>query len=464
MKSAVNHNAPETIQPGSCQPICSNTTLQPGVYLLPEGLQIAADGVTLDGNGATLVGTGRRGAGVTVAGHRGVTIRNLRLREYAHGIVARDAADLTLAHSQVTSTAELPANTDFLDIWRSADDPYGAGILLERVSRATLLDNDLQHQMNGLLTYSCRELTVRANNCSHNSGFGIHLFETCDSVFEDNWADFCNRYHPRDPHGPVAGVGASGHMGADSAGFVIVNRSCRNVFRRNAARCSGDGFFLAGRHENGDVTPCNDNLFEGNDGSLSPNIAFEATFSSGNIFRNNWADRCNYGFWLGYSNDVIVEDNRMLFNRQAGLAVEHGGGFAVRRNTFQSNGHGVLVWTKYVPAFFDPGHYNRTSRDWQIEHNRFVGNGCGVAIRADQDHGIRPMPPEQSGRPEMRPVDHVIRHNDFQDNRVGIHLVRADRTVIEQNTFRGNVEANIRREDDSDTQLGPNLGQAGAYF
>jgi hypothetical protein len=64
----------------------------------------------------------------------------------------------------------------------------------------------------------------------------------------------------------------------------------------------------------------------------------------------------------------------------------------------------------------------------------------------------------------MRPVDHVIRHNDFQDNCVAIHLVRADRTVIEQSTFRGNVEANLQREDDSDTRVGPNLGQAGAYL
>ena len=431
---------------------------------MPRGLRIAGDGITLDGHGATLIGDNRQGAGITVEGHTGVTIRNLRVRDFYHGIVARQAHDLTIESVQCTSTAEVAANTVFLDIWRPAQEAYGGGVLLVEVENAEIHDNDWQHQMNGLLAYGCRRLIVRRNNSSYCSGFGIYLHETCDSVFEENHADYCCRYEPRDKPTPLVGAHSCGHMGADAAGFVIVQRSCRNVFRRNFARLGGDGFFLAGRNTAGDDVGCNDNLFEENDGSLSPNIAFEATFSTGNIFRRNWADRSNFGFWLGYSTRNVIEGNRMLFNRQAGIAAEHAVACQVRDNDFQSNGHGVLLWTRYVREFYDGLPDNRTVRDWLIEHNHFCRNGTAIAILADRDHGIRPAPDAERGIPELRPRGHVIRENDIQDNRVGIHLACADGTVIEQNKINKNVEADLRFEDDRDTRLGHNLGLRGAYL
>ncbi len=444
--------------------IRSNTQLRPGVYYLPDGVVIDADGVTLEGNGAIILGHDRRGVGITVDGHRDVTIRNVRAREYYHGIAARGCRGLTLEQNQITSTAEVETNTVFLNIWTPIEDAYGAAILLDRVSDARVHDNDLQHQMNGLLSYNCTRLDVRRNSACYNSGFGFHLFQTCDSVFEQNWADYCNRYEPRDEDGPIVGVGHYGHMGADATGFLLVQKSCNNVFRHNFARCGGDGFFLAGRNPEGEDVGCDGNLFEGNDASLSPNIAFEATFSRGNIFRNNWADRGNFGFWLGYSSENIVEGNRMLYNRQAGIAVEHGANFEVRDNDFQSNGTGLLIWSRFVDAFQAWPGTNRTSHDWLIENNRFLRNECGIAIRADRDHGIRPDGSDDCGKPELRPRDHTIRGNDIQDNRVGIHLLCADRTVIEQNKINKNVEADVRREDDVDTKLGHNLGMRGAYL
>jgi parallel beta-helix repeat protein len=444
--------------------IRENTRLEPGVYYLPEGITIEAPGVTLDGNGATILGDNRQGVGVSVLGQTGVTVRNLRIRDYYHGIVARGADGIVIEQNQITSTAEVGANTIFLDIWRPANDPYGGAILLDRVDGADILDNDLQHQLNGLLTYHCTRLNVRRNVASYNSGFGFHLFNTCESVFEENWADFCCRYEPRDKGRVVVGAGSVGHMGADSTGFLIIYGSCRNVFRKNFARLSGDGFFLAGRNPAGEDVGSNDNLFEENDGSLSPNIAFEATFSSGNIFRNNWADRCNFGFWLGYSSRNVLEGNRMLFNRQAGIAVEHGVDFEVRRNDFQSNGHGILLWTRRIKAFWDDAHTNRTIRNWLIEDNRFLHNDHAIAIRADRDHGIRLLPEAERGCEDVRPRDVTIRGNDIQDNRVGIHVHHADHTVIEKNKINRNVEADIRCENDRHTVLGHNLGLRGAYL
>src|SRR5207248_1111470 len=129
--------------------IREDTTLAPGVYFLPGGITIGADGVTLDGNGALIVGSNREGVGVRVEGRRGVTVRNLRLREFYHGIRAERCAALTLAGNQIASTAEVAANTVFLDIWLGPDAAYGGGICLREVVDSTIADNDLQHQQSG---------------------------------------------------------------------------------------------------------------------------------------------------------------------------------------------------------------------------------------------------------------------------------------------------------------------------
>lgn len=447
--------------------ITSDTTLAPGTYILPNGLTIAADNVTLNGNGARLIGSGA-GAGVTVKGRSGVKVKGLGISGYFHGIYAKDCKGLTLKHNTIRDTQEVPHDTIFLDIWRTPEDPYGGAIFLWNVSESRIAKNDVQHQMNGILTYFCSKLEVVENCASYNSGFGIHLYGTCDSLFEHNWADYCCRFEPRgnaitekDPDKPDFRYG---HMGADATGFLIIYGSCRNVFRRNLARMGGDGFFLAGLSPKGEKKGSNDNLFEENDGSLSPNIAFEATFSSGNVFRNNYADRCNYGFWLGFSWDNVIEGNRMVMNRQAGIAVENGHGFTVRKNNFQANGHGILLWSHYSPHLDEAFPEHKTTYGWTIEENTFTRNGKGIRIAKDQDHGIRDYPEEKRSPADRRPRDHRIVKNDIQDNRVGIELKEADRTHIEGNILNRNVEANIREDDAKDTYKLNNLGSAGAYL
>jgi len=245
---------------------------------------------------------------------------------------------------------------------------------------------------------------------------------------------------------------------------VVVYGSCRNTFRRNAARLGGDGFFLAGLTPSGEKRGCDDNRFEENDASLSPNIAFEATFCRGNVFLRNHADRSNYGFWLGFSWDTVVEENRVVGNRQAGVAVENGHACTVRGNTFQANGHGVLLWSKRAPEFEEAFPDALTSYDWAIEGNRFTRNGIGVRIAANQDHGIRSLPEEPDKPAAPRPHGHRILRNDIQDNRIGIELVRTDDTRIEENILNRNVEANLRQDDARHTIARDNLGAAGGYL
>ena len=403
--------------------INKDTQLEPKVYSLPEGITFDSDGVTLDGQGATILGIDKTGTGIRASGRKNILIKNLRILNYYHGISIKNSRGIEITNCIVTGTAEIPANTLFLDIWKPASEAYGAAIFLEEVSEAEIHDNDLQHQMNGILSYRCKQLSVKKNIANYCSGFGFHLYGTCDSSFEDNYADYCCRYFLSD---------AGSHLGADAAGFLIVYKSCNNIFRRNQARLGGDGFFLAGLTPDGIEVGCNHNLFEENDGSYSPNNAFEGVFSKGNSYRGNKANHSNYGFWLGFSSDCTLSNNQIYGNRQAGVAVENGVHFEVQENTIQNNTHGILLWTRSYEFLKNLSNINATSSDWLIERNQLIQNKKAIRIAANQNHGVRPLDGEHSS---ILPNNHRIQNNEIRGSIIGIELEKTKGTQTNGNAF-----------------------------
>ena len=402
--------------------ITSDTKLEPKIYVLSEGIKIDADNVILDGHGATIIGTHKAASqGIRASGRKNVTIKNVRILNYYHGIFIKKSTGVEICNCTITLTTEIQSNTLFLDIWKPAADSYGGAIFLEQVTDANIHDNDLQHQMNGILSYQCHNLNVVNNLANYCSGFGFHLFETSDSTYTNNYADYCCRYY----------LSTSGsHLGADAAGFLIIYKSCNNVFQRNYARLGGDGFFLAGLTPDGIDVGCNNNLFEENDASYSPNNAFEGVFSKGNIYQGNKANHSNYGFWLGFSSDCTLKDNQIHNNSQAGIAVENGVNFNVLNNDIQNNTHGILLWTRSYDFLKTVPNMNETSRDWSIERNKLIQNKKAIRIAANQDHGVRALIEEN---PSIAPNHHMIRNNQIQDNLIGIELERIQDTQVDQN-------------------------------
>jgi parallel beta-helix repeat protein len=402
--------------------INKDTKLEPKVYILPEGITIDSDNVTLNGNGATLMGTHKAASqGIRASGRKNITIKNLRVLNYYHGISIKKSTGIEVANCTITLTTEIQSNTLFLDIWKPARDSYGGAIFLEQVTDANIHDNDLQHQMNGILSYQCKKLNVANNLANYCSGFGFHLFETSDSTYTNNYADYCCRYYLSN---------AGSHLGADATGFLIIYKSCNNIFRKNYARLGGDGFFLAGLTPDGIDVGCNNNLFEENDASHSPNNAFEGVFSKGNIYQRNKANHSNYGFWLGFSSDCTLQDNQIYNNRQAGIAVENGVNFNVLSNDIQNNAHGILIWTRSYDFLKTVPGMNPTSRDWLIERNKLIQNKKAIRIAADQDHGVRKLSREESPVP---PHHHTIRNNEIRSNNIGVELDHVKDTQMDQN-------------------------------
>ena len=397
--------------------------LDPRVYVLSEGITIDADNITLDGRGATIMGIDKTGQGINVSGRKNVKIKNLRVMNYYHGISIKKSTGIEISNCTITSTAEIPSNTLFLDIWKPAAETYGGAIYLQQVTDAKIHDNDLQHQMNGILSYQCKGLEVTNNLANYCSGFGFHLFETSDSLYANNYADYCCRYYLSS---------GSSHLGADAAGFLIIYKSCNNIFRKNYARLGGDGFFLAGLTPSGIDVGCNDNVFEENDASYSPNNAFEGVFSQGNIYQRNKANHSNYGFWLGFSSDCTLKDNQIYNNRQAGIAVENGIHFKVQENDIQNNAHGILIWTRSYEFLKTVPGMNATSSDWLIERNKLFQNKKAIRIAANQNHGVARLERDLS---PLYPSRHIIQNNEIQGNVVGIELENVKDTRMDQNAL-----------------------------
>jgi parallel beta-helix repeat protein len=411
--------------------INKDTQLEPRVYLLPVGITIDSDNVTLDGRGATILGTDKTASqGIRISGRKNITIKNLRILNYYHGISIKKSSGVEIRDCTIGLTTEIRSNTLFLDIWKPADQAYGGAIFLEEVADAKIHDNDLQHQMNGVLSYQCIRLTVEHNLANYCSGFGFHLFETCDSIFANNYADYCCRYYLSE---------AGSHLGADAAGFLIVYKSCKNVFRKNYARLGGDGFFLAGLTPDGVDVGCNNNLFEENDASYSPNNAFEGVFSRGNIYRRNKANHSNYGFWLGFSRDCLLKENQIYNNRQAGIAVENGAHFQILDNDIQNNAHGILLWTRLYEFLKTVPDISATSHDWRIERNKLIQNKKGIRIAGNQDHGVRTL---REGKSPVPPHNHLIQNNQIQGNLIGIELEEVKDTQMNENTL-DNLVTNV---------------------
>lgn len=410
------------VTPQNGMTITEDTQFAPGLYILPDGIHIGADNVTLKGENTHIISPAQAKNGLLAQDRRNITIRDLSLSGFYHGLRFDRCSGVHVEQVTVRNTYEIPGIETFLYLWRPVEESYSGAVLFNAVQDGSIRACDLQHQMNGILLYNSSGILVEKNNASFNSGWGVYLSRTVDSTIQDNQLDFCNRVFRRED--------GSVRVEADAAGIVLVKSASRNKFLRNSCLCGGDGIFVAGYEHPGHNDPCNDNLFEDNDCRLSPNNAIESTFSKGNIFRRNDCSRSNYGMWMGFSWDNIIEDNTIEMNRWAGIAIEHGFDFTIRNNRIRQNGEGVRLWTRGGVIAYWKGHevcYNFT-----LTNNLFEANHTGFVGDTGKDS------------PEQDCHHFHLRNNTFQDNRVGALFGRVQACTVQDNIFRQNVITALR--------------------
>jgi len=425
------------LQPQNAMTISEDTELVPGTYVLPDGITIHGDNIRVVADNVHIIGVDHQGVGVRIRDSKHVTLTGLSSSTYYHGIYAEHCENLTLDNLTIRDTYEIDNITTFLHLWQALDEAYAGGILCHDVQDGVITDCDVQHQLNGIQLYDCHGLTVEKCNGSFNSGWGVYLNACNDNTIQDNQLDFCNRLFTRPENGTVRAE-------ADAAGIVMVQGSSRNKLLRNSCIGGGDGIFITGYQHPNIIRSCSDNLIEDNDCRLSPNNAIESTFCQGNIFRRNDVSRSNYGLWMGYSWDNVVEENHVEFNRWAGIAIEHGHNFIVKNNTIHNNhGDGMRLWLrgKRGDVLLQYWEGYEATYNFKIEGNTFKSNHIGF-------NGYTP--------------DHLadqicygfhLKKNTFDDNRIGVSFERVRDCSVVDNEFSNHVQMALRLMNDPDVMV-----------
>ena len=358
--------------------VAGDVRICPGLYRIPDpregGVLIVTTSDThLDLSGVTIesgdsVPARFTGVGVLVRGADRVVISGGRIRGYRWGIRIEGGAgdrveDMALSGSRaqaLRSTDLRYDEGDWLDIFHPESTlAYGGGVVLIDTDRATVARVRANGAQNGIALIRSRRTWVTENDVSGNSGWGISL-----------WASALNTLQRNIAHHNVRCEAPTWSRGCDSAGILLRDRSDSNLVADNDLRHSGDGFFLSGHR--GAVRPSNGNLVVRNDASGSPHNAFEATFSTGNVFVDNRADSSAFGFWLGYSTATLVRGSTIIGSREAGIAIEHGSDNELSRNVIVGGGTGIHL--------FAPHADDQPSRTTVISRNSISGTQKGVVL------------------------------------------------------------------------------------
>lgn len=364
-------------------------------------IRIAASDIVVDGQGAWLVGESAgppknfKGTAISATGMSNVTIKNLNAKGWETGLKLSDATGWTIE------------NCDFSDNFHDPDFGWGengrrGGIVLERVHKSTFRKNKANRVWDACVLENSNDNLIEENDFSHTSNTCLKLWTSCRNQVRKNVLSHGIRISPGEVHA------------RDSTSVLIESGSNENHFVENDCTHGGDGIFV--RVLNGWCST--ENVFEKNDCSYANNNGVEC-WAPRNVFVQNKANHCSYGFWLGGSDQTRLIDNEASFN---GLASGH-------HNSphLPGAGHAGIVF------MFGPSSHTIA------RGNQCVGNhGAGIALIGDLD---------SKGR-RWKAYHWILEDNQLNQNRWGIYAQYADWVTLSGNRYDKNTVCNVLLDGD----------------
>jgi parallel beta-helix repeat protein len=310
--------------------------------------------VILDGAGVTINGSTFNGYFIFMENCDNVTIRNFELAEgYFYAIYAVNSTNITIEDNTFSNNQR--DDEGWIVIFDGPEFAHGGGVFMDQCSAVMIQSNDMNEQNDGVALYNCEDITVIDNDLSWNTSFGIRMYHTHNSFIDNNNCSHTNRALT-DP--------------SDCAAILLLDAFDNEVTNNNFT-FSGDGIFLNNYNT---MEPAN-NYFAYNECSNSPHNAVEAVFSIGNVFKHNTCSFSNYGFWLGYSSQTVVDSNEIHGNAGldgdggAGIAIDRGYENTITNNLISQNHRGIKLWEGGLIA-----PYSNESETYTITGNTFFGN------------------------------------------------------------------------------------------
>lgn len=374
--------------------ISASTTLDPSKTYGP--IVIKKSGITIDGRGATILGQTEgnpktfKGDGISADGVNDVTIKNVKVKGFETGLHLKNAKKWIIE------------GCDFSDNFHDPEFGWGeqgrrGGIVLENADSCRLRKNKANRVWDACVLLDSNDNTITENNFSHTSNTCLKMWHSSFNTIEKNNLSYGLRIKEGEVHA------------RDSTGVLIESGSNVNKFRDNDVTHGGDGIFI--RVLNGWVSVANQ--FERNDCSYANNNGFEA-WSPNNTYLHNKANYCSYGFWLGASDNTVLEGNEASFNGDPK-------GFHNSPH-LPKNGHAGIVF------MFGTS-----------DHTRAVGNIC----KNNNGAGIALI-----GEPGKFKAYHwVLEDNILENNRWGIYARHADWIDMAGNDYQRNREADFSKDE-----------------
>ncbi len=373
------------IKPGRVIEIKSSITIDPS--MLGAQLVVTTSNVTIDGGGLTSKGGSGipksfKGIAIFARGVSHVTLRNFKASGWETGLKIIDGEGWTIE------------NCDFSDNFHDPDFGWGengrrGGIVLENVRKSVVRKNKANRVWDGCVLFDSNDNTLEENDFSHTSNTCLKLWHSSRNVIQKNVLSHGIRIKPGEVHA------------RDSTSVLIESGSNDNRFLENDCTYGGDGIFV--RVLNGWCST--GNLFEKNDCSYANNNGVEC-WARDNVFRNNKANHCSYGFWMGGSDHTRLEGNEASFNglKEGNHNSPH----------LPASGHAGIVF------MFGP-----SSHTVARENTCIGNNGAGIAVIGDQG----------SAGQKWKARHWIIEDNLLAQNRWGLFLQYADWIQVSGNRF-----------------------------
>lgn len=338
---------------------------QPGVIILENKTN-----VTIDGSNFLAMGENGNGFFMKLTDCEDITLTNFEsIQDYFHGIKLTNCRNIEIRDCNISANRR-----DFngeLSFWGGPDMAHGGGIYLEDCELVSISDNILTEQNDGITAYYCDSLTIEDNDCSQNTAFGIRLFHSDNSQIHRNNCSYVTRNSD------------SGNCAAIMLYFCLHNTVTNNNFSHGE-----NGIIINDNKNLGNSIPHferGNNYCAYNNCSYSIRNAVESVFSSGNIFEHNTCSFSNYGFWLGYSTKLSINNNTINHNRQAGIAIDRGSDNSLIANILRENRTGIEIWQDDSPI---SGYEDYQSQNYHVGKNYFIGNQTALLLAGTKDSYI----------------------------------------------------------------------------
>jgi len=344
--------------------IASNSNIKfiPNNYLFTDPdsngvIQITGQhDIILDGDSCTVNGSIFKGYMIKIANSHNITIKNFdSVFSYKYAVYITNSDHIAIygnhfCHNRVDSAG-------WINVWADYANALGGGVMMYNSRAAHIHDNLMTKQNDGVALYHCDSIKIHDNDFSWNTSYGIRMF----------WSDTCNIYNNNCSHVNRPKTDPS------DCGALLMIVANNNTVINNDLSWSGDGVFL-GQYQHS-TTP-NNNYFAWNECSYSPHNAIEATFASGNVYKHNKCNYSDYGMWLGYSFQTVVDSNEINGNYEDGIAIDRGFSNHITNNQIGDNPVGIALWEGSPIA----GYTNQYSHDYVIDSNTFLGNTLAVSL------------------------------------------------------------------------------------